>query len=763
MADSEPDVSERPMRPKAATASTAPAAVIICGGTGLAMQLTRLLRAVGWPVRVLASQISDEKVNELLNLGASVARVDYRVFPWRGDAGLSTALGLALVDEDDDENVRVAFRLSRTSSSADVCVPIALRIVNEAIASRVESAIPNCIALRVASIGARAFVQRALDDLSERPRAQLRPRSTHQTSDTVMYVHGQTVVLRKPRRLHLRGSPIAYIIDDAEVVVTAERTPDVAYEVVNAGAAKAWRGRAHWTWIDWLRWHTQRALRAPARFVRRSIGASVFLRLLVVLVLTLGFGTIEAAVEHRPLLEVLSISAVLLPVLLAIVTYSQPTRARYAPVSMRRQLLRVPNRFNRWWNRYFGTEKGPLVVWTVTTVAVVAAVVGVWWLFPLVLVSRVAASVGFGCFLLSCIPAVTRHTRASIALTMSGAPLVAAALTAGHVSPFAVALSTAASAVLMVAVRFARRFVSWLDRRRSLAVVFGVGTVGSQVIRRLVDQGIHVIAVDREPTCPYVAPMRRLGVDVVAGYEDIEQALESLHADRANLLFAVADADAANLECAILLEEMRAERADLIKNPKLADNLDLRMYVRSHQAELDEVLRGAKHWYLRTVSALAAVTFAKALAGEKIFGGLPVKDARSVVVAEVAIGSRSLLNGAVVRERRIARSNGELLPAIVLMVVRRGGASQVQDTPSNDPLSTGDRVIVIASSEDADRLLASSRGGRIPFLSHELLRKIREIEKDWISTDGSGSDADLPGKPAKPRTRKETTPSVSTG
>jgi Trk K+ transport system NAD-binding subunit len=281
-------------------------------------------------------------------------------------------------------------------------------------------------------------------------------------------------------------------------------------------------------------------------------------------------------------------------------------------------------------------------------------------------------------------------------------------------------------------------------------VVFGAGNVGSQVIRRLVDQGVAVIAADRDPLCPNVAPMRSLGVAVEAGYSSIDQVLETIGADRAKLLFAVTDDDVANIECAILLQEARAQRATWGNRNAPTRTGGFGVLVRAFQSDFGSVLRQADGWDVQTVSAFAAANFAKALAGEKLYGELQIVGApQTVVVAEISIDQESTLVGSVVRDRRLCQvdSSPPQQPGIVLMIIRQQ-SPWCEDGPMViDPIRPHDRVVVLATREEADAIRCTAMGKRSPEASTELLEKIREIELER-NGDRTETPIELAGKGA---------------
>jgi len=736
--------------------STEPKTAVVCGSTGLAMQLSRLLRDVGCPVRVLAPDLSTAKATELRGIGVTVMPdFDYRVFPWDTAAGLSDALGVALVDEDDAANVNTAFKVSSACGVNNQCIPIALRVKNEAVARRVEAALPHCIALSVSSVGARAFVQRALADEGRRPRASSLHRpvpALADPSDTVTYVQSKALVFRSPRRLPVRGDHIADItMIDGSVAISAPGSPDRVLEVLDAGQAKLWRGRAHWTWLAWLRWHLRRTLGAPASVVRKTAGSSVFLRLAVVAALTFGVAATEGAVQHKPLLQLLSLPSLILSCLSTLFVSDRGHGPRVPRARLRRRQLEL-SEWIQSTNRRLVPNEGRRRAYLLSACAfLVAALVVTLSLFHAPLWIRAASATATIAELASRWPTVRSRYRLSLVLALFGLPLLSAAAASGLGASRAAATITGVTIAFFVAtVRFGDRVFRWLDRRRSLALVFGVGTVGSEVIRRLVDQGVSVIAADRDPSCPHVAAMRRLGVAVEAGYESIDQVLDLMRADRAKVLFAVTDDDVANIECAIRLQEAREDRARWADGAEAPGRVDLTVLVRAYQVELARILHSADGWDVQTVSALVAVAFAKALAGEKLYGeicvGSPQASSNTVVVAEISLDGGSELSEYTIVNRRLCApgSRTSELGGLVLMVVRQRAPWCEESSTISEPLHEHDRVVVLATRDQADAIRHAAMGNRRPLAAADLILGIRKIEHAWVNEGGSLS-VDLAG------------------
>lgn len=413
------------------------------------MQLTRLLTHVDCGVRVLAPTLSPEKMAELTVMGARVLPdFDYRRFPWAATTGFPHVLGIALVDEDDAANIKTAFQLSSACGGASQCLPIALRVSNDAVARCVEATLPHCIALSVSALGARAFVRRALADENLRPRASFLHRpvpALADPSDTVTYVQGKAIVFRSPRRFSIRGTHLATIaVRQGRVSIDLPPSQDAEVEVIDAGQAKLWRGRAHWTWLAWLRWHLRRTLGAPASIIRKTAGSSMYLRLAAVVIVTVVAAAAEGALQNRPLLQVLSLPSLILSVLATVFLSERRNAAAHPRTALwRRQsqlsafLVSVGKRVVRdeaHRKRYVAGACG--LVLLALTVALSLLAFPVW----IRLVSAAAVLAEFG----SRSRTVRRYQRRSLVLGLLGVPLLSAAISFGSGASKTVSVITGA-------------------------------------------------------------------------------------------------------------------------------------------------------------------------------------------------------------------------------------------------------------------------------------------------------------------------------
>ncbi|MDQ0788264.1 NAD(P)-binding protein [Streptomyces sp. B3I8] len=230
-------------------------------------------------------------------------------------------------------------------------------------------------------------------------------------------------------------------------------------------------------------------------------------------------------------------------------------------------------------------------------------------------------------------------------------------------------------------------------------VLLGVGKIGTRVLVRLRELRIPVVCVEGDPEARGLAVARRLRVPVVLGDVTHEGVLEAAKIHRARTLLALTSADTTNLEAALYA---RSVRPDL--------RVVLRLYDDDFATAVYRTLRAAHPQALtrsRSVSHLAAPTFAAAMLGRQILGAIPV-ERRVLLFAAVEVAGHPQLEG---------RTVGEAFAAGKWRVLGRdvasGGpsAAAMWGLPSSHVLRAGDRVVLAATRRGLAELLGRGPAG----------------------------------------------------
>ncbi|WP_436790009.1 NAD-binding protein [Yinghuangia sp. YIM S10712] len=172
-------------------------------------------------------------------------------------------------------------------------------------------------------------------------------------------------------------------------------------------------------------------------------------------------------------------------------------------------------------------------------------------------------------------------------------------------------------------------------------VLMGLGKVGSRVLDHLHKLGIDVVCVEQDPQARGVALARSLHVPVIIGDATQEGVLESALIESADAVLALTSSDSSNMETALYARECKPDI-----------RVVMRLFDDDFAAVVNQAMR-ASHPHAttrsRSVSTLAAPSFAAAMMGRQILGALPVERSVLVFVA-LEVGSRPEFVGRTVEE-----------------------------------------------------------------------------------------------------------------
>ncbi|MET9733468.1 NAD-binding protein [Streptomyces sp. NPDC006458] len=227
-------------------------------------------------------------------------------------------------------------------------------------------------------------------------------------------------------------------------------------------------------------------------------------------------------------------------------------------------------------------------------------------------------------------------------------------------------------------------------------VLLGLGKIGARVLIRLRELGIPVVCVEADPEARGLAVARRLRVPVVLGDVTQEGVLEAAKVHRAHALLALTSVDTTNLEAALYARSLRPDLRAV-----------LRLYDDDFATAVYRTLRAAHPQALtrsRSVTHLAAPSFAGAMFGRQILGAIPV-ERRVLLFAALEVSGHRQLEGRTVRE---AFRPGAW--RVLALDTRAGtedapGAGLVWDLPDEYVLGPHDRVVLAATRRGLAELL----------------------------------------------------------
>ncbi|MFD7060000.1 NAD-binding protein [Streptomyces sp. NPDC059906] len=239
-------------------------------------------------------------------------------------------------------------------------------------------------------------------------------------------------------------------------------------------------------------------------------------------------------------------------------------------------------------------------------------------------------------------------------------------------------------------------------------VLLGLGKIGTRVLTRLREMDIPVVCVEADPEARGMATARRLRVPVVLGDVTQEGVLEAAKIHRAHSLLALTSVDTTNLEAVLYARSVRSRL-----------RVVLRLYDDDFATAVYRTLRAAHPGALtrsRSVTHLAAPSFAGAMMGRQILGAIPV-ERRVLLFAAVEVAGHPQLEGKTVGEAfragawrvlALEVSDGEVSDG------RRGeggaaegvrGARLVWELPNTYVLRGSDRVVLAATRRGLAELL----------------------------------------------------------
>ncbi|MER5792190.1 NAD-binding protein [Streptomyces sp. NPDC001980] len=224
-------------------------------------------------------------------------------------------------------------------------------------------------------------------------------------------------------------------------------------------------------------------------------------------------------------------------------------------------------------------------------------------------------------------------------------------------------------------------------------VLLGLGKIGTRVLTRLRELHVPVVCVEADPEARGLAVARRLRVPVVLGDVTQEGVLEAAKIHRAQALLAVTSADTTNLEAVLYA---RSVRPDLTAVLRLYDDDFATAVYRTLRAAHPQAITRS-----RSVSYLAAPSFAGAMLGRQILGAIPV-ERKVLLVAVVEVGGHPQLEG-----RTVAGAFRVGAWRVLALVGGQGVAA------GEYVLRGGDRVVVVATRRGLAEL-----SGRRPSPTH---------------------------------------------
>jgi voltage-gated potassium channel len=217
---------------------------------------------------------------------------------------------------------------------------------------------------------------------------------------------------------------------------------------------------------------------------------------------------------------------------------------------------------------------------------------------------------------------------------------------------------------------------------RNHIVVVGVGRVGYQVIKELLDLKETVVAIEKSTESELLVDLYDRGIPVIQGNARASAVLEQAGVAKAKAVIVTTSDDLANLDIALSAREI---------------NTEARIVIRLFDETLAAKVAGAFSMPVISTSQVAAPAFIAAATGRKVYQGFQLAG-QEVHLTDLVIRGDSQLAG---------RSVGEVQADKQVNIVMHQGAAGVNVNPDRDMvLREGDTILVIAPMEPLLRLEA---------------------------------------------------------
>jgi Trk K+ transport system NAD-binding subunit len=206
-------------------------------------------------------------------------------------------------------------------------------------------------------------------------------------------------------------------------------------------------------------------------------------------------------------------------------------------------------------------------------------------------------------------------------------------------------------------------------------VVVGLGSVGTRVLRQLIDLGLDVVAIDRRADAHGAKAARQLGVPFIVGDAALEETLRSASIATSKALVVVSTDDVTNLQAALNARAVRP---------------DLRVVLRLFDDDFAQRVENAFNINIsRSVSRLVAPAFAAAMLEREVLATIPV-DRHALLIAAVQVYAGSPLDG-------LPLGRADRPQSVRVIGMASAGSEWVDWQPDHRRvLAAGDRVFIVA-------------------------------------------------------------------
>ena len=239
----------------------------------------------------------------------------------------------------------------------------------------------------------------------------------------------------------------------------------------------------------------------------------------------------------------------------------------------------------------------------------------------------------------------------------------------------------------IVGARLAEVLGSVRTRMRNHVVICGLGNMGFRLVGEFVEQGVEVVAIERDDDSRHVAAARRMGIPVVVGDATMTETLKAAQVADAQAVVTATDNDVADLQVAVNARAVHP---------------DVRIILRLFDNALSTAVEQRFNIHIsRTTAVIAAPVFASEMLGHELVNTVHI-GGQAVTFGECDVVAGGPLSGKPVSDLHASRD------VRVLAVQSTTGEPPQWRVPESQMLSAGERIAVVGRAAVVQELCSES-------------------------------------------------------
>lgn len=239
----------------------------------------------------------------------------------------------------------------------------------------------------------------------------------------------------------------------------------------------------------------------------------------------------------------------------------------------------------------------------------------------------------------------------------------------------------------IVGSRLAQVLGSVRGRLRNHVVVCGLGNMGFRLLGEFVEQGVTVVAIERDDDSRHVAAARRMGIPVVIGDCTLTETLKAAQVENAQAVVTATDNDIADLQAAVNARAIHP---------------DVRIILRLFDNELSTRIEQRFNIHIsRTTAVIAAPVFAAEMLGHDLVNTVHVAG------EALAFGEVDVVAAGPAAGKRVSALEASGDVRVLAAQPRPGEPAEWRVSESRE-LSAGERIAVVGRAAVVQELSGKS-------------------------------------------------------